>query len=330
MIHAYASQANYWRHLAPIVDVLRERDITVETWANRGCQPWGDDVRSRRPEGLMLVASWNDAQRWLDRPLVYVEHGAGQTYRDGNPRGYAGADSLSHVRLFLAPGAHVADRWHASYPQAAVDIVGCPALDQHLSAKNQHQHDDDEDQNDGGTADEHRPIVAITAHWRCGVVPETMPALPRFESALRELREAEPSTFQLLGHAHPRAARRAQQMWDRLGVPVEVDPDVVLARADLLVADNTSLLYEAAAIDVPVVVLNSPTYRRDVEHGLRFWSHVPGLQVDEPGQLVGTLDRALADPLEVRMLRRRAACHVYAYRDGRSAERAADAIERVA
>lgn len=139
----------------------------------------------------------------------------------------------------------------------------------------------------------------------------------------------------MIGHAHPRAGRRAREMFDRLGVPFEVDVDRVLDRLArscqprLLVADNTSVMYEAAALDVPVLALNAPSYRRDVEHGLRFWDLVPGLQVDEPRDLEAGIVHALADPPEARALRARAGAHTYAHRDGSSSRRAAEAIEKV-
>lgn len=264
-----------------------------------------------------LCASWSDARLLVDHRTVYVEHGAGQTYVGGNNeggRGYAGADELDHVVLFLTPGDDPARRWRARYPQAVVESVGNPSLDQHLHAYARSTHV--------------TPTVVVTEHWRCGVAPETMPALPRFDRGIREL--ARLGDIQLVGHAHPRGDRRTRIRWEKLGVDrFEHNTDWVLRNADLLVADNTSLMYEAAALDVPVLALNGPEYRRDVEHGLRFWSHVPGIQCSSVGTFIPAVMAALDDPPEARSLRARAAMHVYAHRDGRSAERAADAIEDV-
>ena len=103
----------------------------------------------------------------------------------------------------------------------------------------------------------------------------------------------------------------------------------MLDRADLLVGDNTSALYEFASTGRPVVVMNAPQYRRDVHHGLRFWDYPPGLQVDRPEQLADTIARALSDPEPARAVRAAAVAETYAYTDGRAAERAVAAIDEV-
>jgi hypothetical protein len=325
MITAYASQPHYWRHLAPVVDELRARGEAVTTWAERAHQPWGDrPPRTTRTDDLILVAGWVDGRRWPRNPLVYLEHGAGQRYADGNGAGYAGAQGLSHVVTFLTPGEHVAQAWREAYPAATVETVGCPALDYRHGVKGAAMATA-HDRGPFGRA----PVVVVTSHWRCGVCPETAPALHLYEKALREVLEADKfdKRISVIGHCHPRAQREAQRFFDRLGVELDVDPDSVLGRADLLVADNTSLMYEAAAFDIPVLALNAPTYRRDVEHGLRFWSHVPGLTCNSPTEFRAELERALTDPPEAQVLRRRAAEHVYAHR-GTAAARAADAVEK--
>lgn len=324
-IDVYASQVNYWRHLAPVVDELRARGHDVATWSPPKAQSWGPPLGKRRIRASVAVcASYLDARRLLPQRVIYVEHGAGQTYVEGTGIGYAGADDLEHVVLFVAPGEHVAARWRACYPQVPVETVGCLALDQHLH--------DFHTPDSGVRNPDDRPLVVISQHWRCGVCPETMPAGPDFERGIREL--ARLGDIQLLGHAHPRGARLTAQWWREWGVvDFEPDPDVVLSRLvatrGLLVHDNSSLMYEAAALDVPVLALNAPTYRRDVEHGLRFWSHVPGLQCDSVGTFIPAVIAALDDPPEAKALRARAASHVYAHRDGGAAARAADAIERV-
>jgi hypothetical protein len=275
---------------------------------------WGTP-KPGRIDGTVVVASLRDARSVRQNPVVYVEHGAGQHYGEAVP-GFPGGPNLDQVVLFICPSERVGDLWRARYPDVRVAVVGCPALDCHL------------DGTYPAVERAARRNVYVTCHWDAGgevEIPEVRPALPYYEDALPALRDAlQRSGFRLCGHAHPKHSGPSRRLWARLGVPYEPDPDVVLAAAALLIADNTSLMYEAAALDVPVLALNAPWYRRDVQHGLRFWTHVPGLQCNEPEDLERLVAQALRDPIP--RLRAEAASYVYAHRDGTSAQRAADAI----
>lgn len=315
LITVYASQAHYWRHLAPVADELRARGHDVRACAQRPSQPWGDPLPAHlSPSDLFIVAGWVDARMVQRGRVVYLEHGAGQTYVPAPKDGYAGSPGLQHVRLFLCPSETVAARWRQRYPQAAVEVVGCPALDQHYA--------DDYARGVQQAVGATRPLVAFTSHWACSICPETMPALPLYEQAIRDLQ------VEIVGHAHPRDTHPAK-MWARLGVPFEPDPDVILRTASLLVADNTSLQAEAAACGIPLVFLNRPEYRRDVHHGGRFWEWPEGqVSVDEPAGLADAITWALVDPPAVQSSRAKMVRSIYDHLGGASA-RAADAIERL-
>lgn len=337
MIDVYASRASYWRHLAPVVEELRARGHDVATWTERRAQPWGNrwvDDAGRKAD-VTLVASWQDAQRFQTSRVVYLEHGAGQTYRDGNRRGWAGADELDHVRLFLGPSEKVGLIWRTRYPQAVVETVGDPALDQHFRRKCNIERGistpnvararvSEPAATTSGVAP---AVVAVTAHWRCTSCPETWPAVGEYSRAIARL----PTTYRVAATGHPKDEPGARGRAKRWRVPYEPDPDVVLATlvasAGVLIADNTSLMYEAAALDVPVLALNGRRWRREVEHGLRFWSHVPGPQVDDPEDFRKQLEAVVEDCAEFRALRARAAGAAYAHLDDGAAARAADAIE---
>lgn len=324
-VDAYASLPHFHRHLDPIVARLRARDrVDVRCWS-RGAECDWPVMRplDRDAVRLAVVASWDDAQRFADKSVAYVEHGAGQSYVGTLGTGYAGAPQMDHAALFVCPNVHVAARWRRAYPNACVVTVGAPALDVHFRGV-AHCPNDDGRMLLGGPA-----VVAFTFHWRCSVVPETMPALPHYAPVFPAVLAALGANgSSIVGSSHPRARGPQKRFWTEHGVRHESDPDVILRTADVLVADNTSLMYEAAAVGIPVVALNAPWYRRDVQHGLRFWSHVPGIQCDEPEQLVDAVARAYAR--EGESMRVRAAAYAYSAVDGCAAERAAAAIEHAA
>jgi hypothetical protein len=254
----------------------------------------------------VLVASYADlcTARLAHDRIVLMQHGAGQSYGDDHAA-YPGGSDNDAVGLFLTPGDQPAARWRSRYPGARVEAVGTPRLDSLPRRK------------PGGRT------VAITFHWDAGHHPEARSAFDWYVGALAGLRDQ----FDLIGTAHPRA-RRPIRAYAKLGIEYVPDFEDVCRRADLLVGDNTSALFEFAATGRPVVVMNAPWYRGDVDFGLRFWDAAGvGLQVDHPTGLVNvgrkTMDQALW-PARARQ-REEALSKVYAYRTG-AAQRAADVI----
>jgi len=266
------------------------------------------DFTGQHPDRPVIVASNGDLKRVRKMGytrIIRMEHGAGQNY--GTDHGsYAGGKGSDDVGLFLTPNQYSADLWQKAYPGARVEVVGCPKLDT-LPAKNPI----------------HPLTVAISFHWDCHLVPETVSAFQHYRYVLPELREA----VNLIGHGHPRAFSGPPMLGRRYRrAQVDQVPDFndVCRQADLYITDNSSSLYEFAATGRPVVVLNAPWYRRDVHHGLRFWDAIPGPQVDHPKDLIPTVLKALET--DTTDMRESALAKVYAYREG-AAERAARIIE---
>lgn len=335
-LNLYASLPHYAEHLWPIWQALPER-LRGAAWSSQDGSWWGSPLAglgdAQAHPGPVLVASYGDAHAATTRgrELVYVEHGAGQTY-GGDPAGasaagLAGGGKLERVRLFICPNETVADRWRTRYQAPAV-AVGCPKMDWWLQGDNRRE-DFAGNVTPGGLQGAGAPpkTVAVTFHWDSGLVPETQGAWPAYDHVLPELAAwCEANGVRLLGHGHPRIWPRIARRWEALGVdPVRQLGDV-FAGADVLVADNTSAMYEFASLDRPVIAVNAPWFRRDVEHGLRFWSHVPGLQVDDPANLIASIDAHLRDRTQGEAFRRRAVAAAYAHTDGLAAERAAHAI----
>lgn len=270
-----------------------------------------DESERLPPGGTIVVASYFDFRRTGDRPVVLAEHGAGQTYGNRHTS-YAGGAGRERAVLFLCPNAHVERRNRKHYPRTPTAIVGSPRVDRLLELERA----------PGPRA------VAISFHWRCQVAPEAGTALDFYRPVLAELREGlEAEGIELLGHAHPGIAGELEPIYAELEiefVPRFVD---VVRRADLYAVDNSSTLFEFAALGRPVVVLNAPQYRREKSFGLRFWTEADvGLNVDHPAELLPTILRALEDPPEVAALREAAVGRTYPVTDG-SARRAARAIE---
>jgi hypothetical protein len=227
-----------------------------------------------------------------------MEHGCGQSYA-GDPRSarngaYAGGGGREGVGLILAPNAFAAARWAGAYPRVPVHVIGATRV---LSP----------------SEDPRLPLLALAFHWTGGI-PEQQNAVGHYRAWLNRLREELP----VIGHAHPRYASQAERLFDGAGIPFVPDVDEVARRATVLAVDNSSILWELGRTR-PVIALNAPHYRRHVEHGLRFWSHVPAA-VDDGAGLLALARRYLTggEAEEERERRERICGEVIPYVDGAS------------
>lgn len=328
----YASERQYVEHLAPIWHALpaerrgvfyvryaardraaAERLETVEALHRRHVVPASDRT--------IVVASFGDYEAVPDRArVVFVEHGAGQRYsgEGPNPSHYAGGPGRERVVLFVCPSETVAEANRIIYPHAAAVAVGCPKLDPWHAGDRGHT---------WPPVAPRRPVVAVSFHFDYPGHPEARNAWRYYRHALRRLLTIGSPRAHVIGHAHPRQLGIVKGTYRSLGIEVVAEFEDVLDRADVYVADNSSTLFEFASTTRPVVFLNAPWYRRDVEHGLRFWSgSVIGHHVNEPPELGAVVERALAEPACDDETYRRIMGEVYAHRDGKAAARAARAI----
>jgi hypothetical protein len=315
-----AEAAWYVDHVAPVWRALPARargvfyvrnNATAVRAAEYGIatQQWDNS-----PGGLTLVAAFGDLRKAHEagRRTVLAEHGAGQTYRSAHPS-YAGghAPARDACELFLVPGSTPGQRLRDSHPDAHVVEVGSPRVDALRDIGRQPRAE--------------VPTVVVSWHWDCTVCPETRWAWPQFAQAVNVISRR--SDMRVLGHGHPRAMARLAPWYRRVGIEVVESFDDVVAQADVYVVDNSSTMFEAAACGIPVVVVNSPRYRRNVNHGIRFWDTATiGPQANTGAELLPAINRALrGHPADVAE-RERCLDLVYTHRDGTSAKRAASAI----
>ena len=175
------------------------------------------------------------------------------------------------------------------------------------------------------------PLAAVAAGTRGAfVAPEAWSAREHYLDMLHNMVDAlRTDGFEVIGTWHPRDTL-GHKVWKNLGIEATSDPDEVLRKATLLIADNTSLLYEAAHVGIPSIVLNAPWYRKDVEHGLRFWDHVPGAMVDDPYEFIAMSHTVYSNTLSTHTTAHSAALYAYGKKRSDAGEQAARWVEKLA
>ena len=299
-----STERHYDDHLRPIWDALPE--------SAKG--NWFQHAAPSKPTGnITLVCSYGNLLRMRDRgPVVYMEHGIGYSYVNGAGErfhpSYAGSSKRDGVILFLNNHELTQDLNRKAHPNVPGVVIGTPKMDAWAGRMWENPTN---------------PIATYSTHWDCRhVVPETRSAHKEFRWALRPDQWSDRFTWN--GHAHPRAWGLVKTDYKNFYIPVIQDFADVLDQASVYVADTTSTLYEFAYTGKPVVCLNASFYRKDVNHGIRFWDYVPGIQVDHWKDVPSAVERALDG--EGEELRARAVDLVYPVRDGTAAKRAADAL----
>lgn len=325
----YATEPHYIDHLAPVWLECKRRglahrfvikDELSDRAMLRGIDPDDLSIFAHEEPAHVVTAGVGDLmvaaglrygepiQRVANgRHLAYLEHGCGLSF--GRPlTGYPGSHGARDLaELLLLPNEYAAAKDRAAHPGAHVVVCGCPKLD--VWKDKQFVRVDP-------------PVIGYATHWDCHTVPETRSSFPYYRESLHALA----GQYRVIAHTHPCSAESTWEAFIAMGLETERDMETLFMRADLLICDCGSALYEFAATGRPVVVCNCPLYRRDVHHGLRFWENVPGLQVDEPGALAGVVALALNDPPEAQQARRAAVEAVYPNL-WRATQIAADALE---
>lgn len=270
---------------------LRERAVEL-------VGKWDDDA----PTGdVRLAAGWVDAQGPPHQKRVLMEHGVGQRYEGVHLPNYVGGKGREVLDLALLPNDD-AQRWE----RCESVVVGSPYLD-HLRRI------------------EHSPVfdVAFSFHFDSEHLPEMGGGFRWFRGGVLAARD---SGMTILGHAHPRNDN-AFAWYAAHDLMHTTSFEVVVASSRVYACDNSSTMFYAAALGLPVVVMNPPQYRRGVHHGIRFWDCADvGRQVSTPDELHHAVQLALSDPENDATERSRVAARLFPLDDGKAAERCVNAI----
>lgn len=299
-----AREDHFVDHLAPVWDALRlaERGrffVTKDSQRRAGSLGVPGSLQEpTRGDTPVVVASWGDLRRCraVGRPVILMEHGAGQSYVGAEHLGsYVGSHDRDGVVAVLVPNQRAADVHDAAHPTIPCFIVGCPKLDRLLKIPRPSE-----------------PAYAVAHHWDAKL-PNTPEGRSAFRHYFRTYHDLASSGPRMIGHAHPRMWPNVKRHYRGAGMDLAQTFDEVVERATVLAVDNSSVLFEFAALDRPVVVLNAPWYRRDVEHGARFWEWADvGIQVNRPEDLRAAYKLAASDPPEIAERRREIVTEVYA------------------
>lgn len=284
-----ASHPHYLAHLLPVWRALPP-EIRGDAYLAapiRASLPGSLPIENLpQTDNAVLVAGFDDLRR-VGGHAILMEHGCGQSYRGdpdnraaaGNPA-YAGGDGRHGVLAFLCPNEYAAGPNRETYPDALTVVVGSPRL-AHLQTI------------PAAPAASERPVVAFGFHWPVMLAPESGTGWSHWVAALAKL--AASGRYEILGHGHPRAWSDLKAAYTDMGIEPVREFDEVLARAHVYCCDNSSTLFEFAAVRGPVVVLDWPACRPEIEHGLRFWDAADvGPRIIEPAGLSAAVGAALA------------------------------------
>ncbi len=326
-----ASQPHYLDHIAPVWRTLPKtnrgtlyipEDMTLH--ANKLSVRDGHLLVYSRQNTILpgeepvLVASYGDllmAKKMnLQRKVLYMEHGTGHTFHSSAyPDGPGKRDWAD---LFLAPNEYTKKKIKVAR-STRCEVIGTPKTDWIIEAINPRK--------ELKKSFDIPATVAIGFHWgsRSNNPPESGSAFDHYKNIIPDLKRE----FNLLGYGHPLASKVYKPFFESLGIPYEENLMRVFVKADILINDLSSAMYEFLVTGKPVVVLNAPWFRREIEHGIRFWDYSDiGANVWEPRELSEAIQKTFINYQVTHGEQRlQALTDLYPYL-GCSAERAVEVI----
>ena len=200
----------------------------------------------------MVAREWFSVNR-----LVRGEHGAGQTYDGLDHHSFAGGPGHAGLLAATAPNQKTADLMRSKIGLSAVAPVGCPRLYAMQSALRV-----------VGRTQERLLVVSFRYPGTEAHCQELSSAWAHYRDSLKA-----PDGWRMAVHLHPRARGGEVEAYAReRGWEVIEEFFRVVHRATVFAVDNSSSAVEWHHLrGGSLVLLNCPTYRRWISHGLRFW-----------------------------------------------------------
>jgi hypothetical protein len=161
-----------------------------------------------------------------------------------------------------------------------------------------------------------RPVILFASTFS-----RRLTAAPMLLEKIREL--AETGHWKWLVNMHPKMSAETVEAYraiqsENLAFPKTDDVLPLLAQADVMLCDTSSILSEFLVMHKPVVTFRSA---RPADYLI---------DIQEPGELEPALERALTRPAELMERIQQYADDTHPYRDGLSSERTLDAIDTLA
>lgn len=332
MIDFLASQKHYIDHIAPVWNRLppdKRHNFyvpnTIVDYAQRKLQ--GASLYLFQYERVfpqdeypILVAAYGDLiaahRNNPHRKIFYMEHGTGHAF--GTAAYPNGKGKRDYVSLFLTPNEYT-KKLIQSVRDTPVEVIGTPKMDIYQNEFETTQ------RTISLIGSPSRPVLAIAFHWgdKHSVPPESGSAFEHYKDILPKLNDR----YTLISHGHPIAEHFYRPIFQSMGIEWVETFDEVLQRADIYINDLSSTMYEFICTGKPVIVLNAPWFRRDVQWGIRFWDYSDvGINVESPEELFPAIEQTIEEYSSVHLPERALAVHdLYPY-IGSSAYRAVDMI----
>ena len=279
-----ASEGHYSEHIEPLIILGQESGKCKSV------------LPHEKPE-VCIVSSYADLCAARSRfantktKLVYMEHGAGQSYQGILPslkNYYAGGERLG-VGLVLSPGEACTAAYEAASPQhnhysgTFFVEIGCPKLANwkgtelgtELVPGGVYPHI-------LGLPTPRNPKIGLSFHWDCEVCPETSATWLQWLPVVSYVKKLMPE-WEWEGYCHPRNRHELGAAYTKAGIPISgLNP--VEEGCHILLCDNSSLGWEFMCFDRPTLWLDGVQYRY-ADHGLRFPSRGEGRDVLGPRTL---------------------------------------------